>query len=112
MTRFVARRFVLSLITLFLLSLIVFAAVQILPGDIGRNVLGPFADQKSVDQYNHAVGADRPFLTQYTNWIWDFLHGDMGTSQQYQVPVWGLLSGSLVNSLKLAAEAFVLVVPL
>src|SRR5256714_5391825 len=112
MARFVAKRFALSIITLFILSVIVFGATQLLPGDIGRNVLGPFADQKSVDLFNHQVGADRPLLTQYGDWVWKLLHGDLGRSLQYQVPVWSLLHASLINSLKLAAEAFVLVVPL
>jgi peptide/nickel transport system permease protein len=112
MARFVAKRLVLSIVTLFILSIIVFASAQLLPGDVGRNVLGPFADQASVDRLNHQVGADRPVVVQYVDWFWKFLHGDMGESLQYQVPVWSLLSDSLVNSLKLAAEAFVLVVPL
>jgi peptide/nickel transport system permease protein len=112
MARFLAKRLALSLITLFILSVIVFAAAQLLPGDVGRNVLGPFADQAAVDQLNHQVGADRPLIVQYADWIWHFVQGDMGQSLQYQVPVWSLLKDSLVNSLKLAAEAFVLVVPL
>jgi peptide/nickel transport system permease protein len=112
MARFLAKRLALSLITLFILSVIVFAAAQLLPGDVGRNVLGPFADQAAVDQLNHQVGADRPLIVQYADWIWNFVQGDMGQSLQYQVPVWSLLKDSLVNSLKLAAEAFVLVVPL
>jgi peptide/nickel transport system permease protein len=112
MARFVAKRFALSIVTLFILSVIVFAATKLLPGNIGRNVLGNLATQQSVDLYNHKVGADRPILTQYGTWIWDLLHGNLGTSLQYQVPVWSLLGPSLVNSLKLAAEAFVLVVPL
>ena len=112
MARFVAKRFALSIVTLFILSVIVFAAAQLLPGDVGRNVLGPFADQASVDLLNHQVGADRPVIVQYADWIWKFVRGDMGQSLQYRVPVWSLLSDSLVNSLKLAAEAFSLVVPL
>jgi peptide/nickel transport system permease protein len=112
MARFLAKRLALSLVTLLILSVIVFAAAQLLPGDVGRNVLGPFADQQSVDQLNHQVGADRPLLVQYADWIWNFLRGDMGQSLQYQVPVWDLLQDSLTNSLKLALEAFVLVVPL
>ena len=112
MARFVAKRLALSIVTLFILSVIVFAAAQLLPGDVGRNVLGPFADQASVDLLNHQVGADRPAVVQYADWIWKFVQGDMGQSLQYRVPVWSLLSDSLVNSLKLAAEAFALVVPL
>lgn len=112
MARFLLRRFGFALITLFLLSIIVFATAQLLPGDIGRNILGGFADQSSVDALDHQLGVDRPILTQYWDWISGFLRGDMGTSLQYQVPVWDLLGPSLVNSLKLAAVAFVLVVPL
>jgi len=112
MARFVAKRLALSIVTLFILSVIVFAAAQLLPGNVGRNVLGPFADQHSVDLLNHQVGADRPLIVQYGKWIWKFVHGDMGKSLQYQVSVWSLLRPSLQNSLKLAAEAFVLVVPL
>ena len=112
MARFLAKRLALSIVTLFLLSVIVFVAAQLLPGDVGRNVLGPFADQHSVDLLNHQLGVDRPVVVQYADWIWSFIRGDMGDSLQYQVPVWGLLEDSLSNSLKLAAEAFVLVVPL
>lgn len=111
MIRFLLQRFGLSLITLFILSVIVFATAQLLPGDVGRNILGPFADQHSVDILNQQLGVDRPVTTQYAHWIGDFFRGDMGTSLQYQVPVSTLLGPSLVNSLKLAAIAFVLVVP-
>jgi peptide/nickel transport system permease protein len=94
------------------LSVIVFACAQLLPGNVGRNVLGPFADQRSVDQLNHQLGLDRPVYTQYGDWIWHLLHGNLGNSLEYKVPVWSLLRDSLINSLKLAAVAFVLVVPL
>jgi peptide/nickel transport system permease protein len=112
MIRFLLRRLGLSLITLFMLSLIVFATSQLLPGDIGRNILGGFADQHSVDLLNHRLGVDKPVTTQYVHWIGHFFRGDMGKSLEYEVPVSNLLGPSLVNSLKLAALAFVLVVPL
>jgi peptide/nickel transport system permease protein len=112
MTRFLLQRLGLSLITLFLLSVIVFATAQVLPGDLARNILGGFADQHPVDLLNHQLGVDRPLTTQYTHWVGHFFRGDMGQSLQYQVPVSKLLGPSLVNSLKLAALAFVLVVPL
>ena len=113
MTRFLLQRIGLSIITLFLLSVIVFAAAQLLPGDVGRNILGPFADQHSVDALNHQLGVDRPVLTQYVTWIGHFFRGDMGESYEYQgTTVASLLGPSLLNSLKLAAVAFVLCVPL
>jgi peptide/nickel transport system permease protein len=110
--RFLLRRFGLALITLVLLSMIVFATAQLLPGNVGRNVLGGFADQRSVDILNHQLGVDRPIYEQYGTWISHLVQGDLGSSLQYQVPVWGLIGPALVNSLKLAALAFVLVVPL
>ncbi len=113
MIRFLVRRLGLSLITLFLLSVIVFAVAQLLPGDVARNILGPFADQRSVDLLDHQLGVDRPVTTQYVDWISHFFRGDMGESLQYRgSSVASLLGPSLVNSLKLAALAFVLVVPL
>lgn len=102
----------LALITLFLLSLIVFAAAQVLPGDIGRNILGPFASPEDVARLNEELGVDRPVWVQYADWMGNFLRGDLGMSLQYKVPVSDLLGPALVNSLKLAAVAFVLVVPL
>ncbi len=92
--------------------MIVFAAAQLLPGNVGRNVLGPFASQHDVDLYNKQHGLDRPVLTQYWDWVSHFVRGDLGTSLQYDVPVSNLLGQSLVNSLELAAFAFVILVPL
>lgn len=112
MARFLLRRFALALVTLFVLSVLVFAASQLLPGDIARNVLGPFASAHDVQLLDHQLGVDRPLYVQYVDWIWKFVRGNLGTSLEYQVPVATLLGPSLVNSLKLAAVAFVLVVPL
>jgi peptide/nickel transport system permease protein len=112
MSRFLLKRFGLALVTLFLLSVIVFAASQLLPGNLGRNILGPFASPQDVAQYNHAHGVDRPVVDQYWTWISHFARGNLGQSLQYNVSVGSLLGPSLVNSLKLAALAFVLVVPI
>jgi peptide/nickel transport system permease protein len=97
---------------LWLLSIIVFASSQLLPGDVGRTILGGLADQQSVDQLNHKLGTDRPALTQYWDWISNFVRGDFGTSFLLNVPVRPLVVNALENSLKLALVAFVLVVPL
>jgi peptide/nickel transport system permease protein len=112
MGRFLLKRFGLALITLWLLSVIVFVGAHVLPGNVARRILGPFADQAAVDQLNHALGTDKSLLTQYWNWTTEFLRGDMGDSYSYHVPVSSLLGNALLNSFKLAALAFVLVVPL
>lgn len=112
MTRFLLKRLGLALITLFLLSVIVFAISTILPGNVGRAVLGPFATQESVDALNEQLGTDRPVLEQYLDWAGGLLHGDLGTSLTTQVPAWDLLGPALANSLKLALVAFLICVPL
>jgi peptide/nickel transport system permease protein len=84
----------------------------LLPGNVARRKLGNLADQSAVDQLNHQLGTDKPILVQYWNWITGLLHGDLGTSLSYQLPVSQLIGPALTNSVKLAAFAFVMVVPL
>jgi peptide/nickel transport system permease protein len=110
--RFLAKRLPLALITLIVLSLIVFFGGQLLPGDVGRAVLGPLADARSVAAFNHQMGVDRPLLVQYWDWISHFAIGDMGMSYTFRSPVAPFIADALVNSLKLAGLAFILVVPL
>ncbi len=112
MTRFLLKRLGLALITLFLLSVIVFGISTILPGNVGRAVLGPFATQESVDALNDQLGTDRPVFTQYVEWGSGLLHGDLGTSLTKQVPAWDLLRPALQNSFKLALVAFLICIPL
>jgi len=113
MYRFLGKRFGLALVTLVLLTILVFASAQLLPGNLGRNVLGPFATPQSIAALNHKFGTDRPVYDQYATWVNHLLHGNLGESYQYQgSTVSSLLGPALVNSLKLAALAFVLVVPL
>src|SRR5271165_6817637 len=109
---YLLKRIGLVLITLWILSLIVFFALQVLPGDPGRAILGPLAAQSAVTQLDHQLGVDRPLLTQYWTWVTGFLHGNMGTSYLLSTPVAPQIRGALWNSLKLAAFAFVIVVPL
>ena len=90
----------------------VFLGGQVLPGNVGRAILGPFADQRAVDTLNHSLGVDRPLLTQYWSWISGFVQGDMGTSYVLRRPVAPEVIRALGNSLKLAAVAFALVVPI
>jgi peptide/nickel transport system permease protein len=109
---FLSRRLLFSLITLAILSVIVFLGGQLLPGDVGRAVLGPLADARAVAVFDHQVGVDRPLIVQYWDWIRHFVTGDMGSSFTFRAPVAPFIGDALVNSLKLAGLAFVLVVPL
>ena len=110
--RFLLKRIGLGLVTLFLLSVVVFAISTVLPGNVGRAVLGGFATQESVDALNEQLGTNRPIFVQYADWAGGLLHGDLGTSLTKQVPARDFLGPALSNSLKLAFVAFRLCVPL
>lgn len=112
MTRFILKRLGLSLITLWILSVIVFFVGQVLPGDPGRSILGPLAAHSAVRALDHQLGVDRSVLAQYWTWISHIVQGNLGTSYQFQSAIGPLLTAALGRSLKLAALAFVLVVPL
>ncbi len=112
MSRFLLKRFGLALITLLLLSVIVFAVSSVLPGNVGRAVLGPFAAQESVDQLNEQLGANRSILAQYIDWAGGLVQGDLGVSLTKQLPARDLLGPALSNSFKLAFVAFLICVPL
>jgi peptide/nickel transport system permease protein len=90
----------------------IFFASQVLPGDVGRRILGPFADQAAVDSLNEQLGANDPLLVQYWDWFSSFLTGDLGTSAARNQPVEDVLIDPLVSSAKLALLAFIIVVPL
>jgi peptide/nickel transport system permease protein len=108
MVRFILKRLGLALITLWILSVIVFVLGQVLPSDPGRSVLGNLAAPSAVRAFDHQLGVDKPLLTQYWHWITTF----PGTSTQYQQPIGPLLSSALGRSIKLAIFAFIIVVPL
>lgn len=102
----------LSIATLWLLSVLIFLGARMLPGNVGRAMLGPFADARAVEQLNHELGTDRPLIEQYATWIGGFVTGDLGESYAYRAPVAPFLWTALVNSAKLALVAFIMVVPL
>ena len=112
MRRFILNRILLSVLTLIILSIIIFLGAQVLPGNVGRKILGPLADQASVDALNKQLGTNRSLVVQYWDWISGVFSGDLGHSAVQQRPVSAILGHAIVNSAKLALLAFVIVVPL
>ena len=111
MGRYVLRRLGLTAITLVLTSFAVFAAAEVLPGDVGRTILGPYASQQQVDQLTHQLGADEPLVKRYFTWAGNFVQGDWGTSPIQNVEVRPLVLERLKNSLILGGFALLLIVP-
>jgi peptide/nickel transport system permease protein len=79
---------------------------------VGRRILGPFADPRAVAVLNHELGTDRSIFVQYGDWIGGVVRGDLGQSLSQRQPVGALIWHALESSAKLAAVAFVIVVPL
>ena len=111
LSRFLLARTGLLAITLALASVIVFMACQILPGNIGRTLLGPLADARAVAAINHQLGTDRPLPVQYWDWLGHAVTGNFGTSLALRMPVAPLLIDALKQSASLAGMALVLIVP-
>jgi peptide/nickel transport system permease protein len=112
MATFLLRRLGLMVLTLWILSVIVFFAGQILPGDPARATLGQLASPAAVQALDAQLGVNRPLLTRYLSWIGGLLHGNFGTSYAYRTAVEPFIRAALINSIKLALLAFVIVVPL
>ena len=100
------------LLTLWLVSVLVFLAGQVLPGDVARVMLGPFADAQAVAALNRQLGADQPVLVQYWHWFSAALTGDFGTSLSMRAPVAPFVLASLGRSAALAGIILLLLVPL
>ena len=112
MVRFILRRLLLSLITLWLLATIVFAIVNVLPNDVGRTILGPFASQETVDALNERLGTNDPLPEQYVRAMTRLITLDFGDSFQSRQPVAPMLADAILRSAKLAGLALLLTVPI
>ena len=112
MLRYTARRLLLLGLTLLVASVLIFAMTTVLPGDIGRIILGPFAQDEAVAALNESLGLNQPLPVQYFQWIGGVLQGDWGESLSLNTPVLPLALERLGRSLMLAALAITLLIPL
>lgn len=112
LTGFIVRRLLLGLVTLWVTSVVIFAATQALPGDAARSILGRSATPESLAELRKQLGLDKPVLEQYWSWISGVFTGDLGTSLANSLPVTEVLGERLVYSLFLMLIAAVISVPL
>jgi peptide/nickel transport system permease protein len=110
--KYVLKRIGLALVTVFLVTAAIFFMTNVLPGNPAERILGNTAERANVIALEKELGLDKPLLTRYWNWLSDTLSGNLGESVQYRSPVTEILLPSLGYSLRLAALAFILVVPL
>jgi ABC-type dipeptide/oligopeptide/nickel transport system permease component/ABC-type transport system substrate-binding protein len=95
-------------LTLLAASLVVFAIIQVVPGDPAAYMLGLNANPEAVANLRHQMGLEGPAPQRYLAWLLGMLHGDLGVSYTYQTPVAGLVAERLAVSLPLALAAMVL----
>ncbi len=112
MRRFLLKRLVSAIVTLWLLATIVFLIVNVLPGDVGRKILGPFATQESVAAYNERLGTNRPLIVQYLDSMRRVFTFNFGDAYSTSSPVNDIIFPALGRSAKLALLAFVITIPL
>ncbi len=105
MIPFSIRRFLSTLPTLFVVTLIVFAIVRVLPGNPARLLLGEEATPQLVAELTHQMGLDRPLPVQYGSWLLGVLQGDFGRSIKDNMSVGKLILEKLPTTLELAALA-------
>ena len=108
---FIMRRLLLGLVTLWITSVIIFAATQALPGDAARSILGRSAQPESLAALRKQLGLDKSVLTQYWEWITGIFTGDLGTSLANSVPVTDVIGEPLVYTLFLMLVAGAISVP-
>ncbi len=111
MGRLIVRRLLFIVPTLWLVSVLIFSLAEIVPGDVGRTILGPYATPEQVAALDHQLGADRPIVVRYANWVGHFLVGRWGDSIVLGVPIRPLVFQRLWNSLQLALIALVVIIP-
>jgi peptide/nickel transport system permease protein len=108
----IGRRLVLAVLTLFLISLIVFLGVEALPGDSATGYLGQLATPESLAALREEFGLNDPIHTRYLNWLADILRGDLGDSMVKRKPVAELIGNRFRNTVVLAGAAAVVGIPL
>lgn len=110
--KLVLKRLGLGLITLLVVSILIFFAVELLPGDTAKAILGQGATPENVAALQRQLGLDRPAPIRYLSWLSGAVVGDFGVSAVSGAPVIEAIGGRFVNTLFLAAYAAAIAVPL
>lgn len=106
------RRLALGVVTLFVASVVIFAATQALPSDPARAILGRSATPESVAEMRLQLGLNRPLVEQYASWAGGVLTGDLGTSLAADTPVTEIVGQRVANSAFLMLLAGAISIPL
>ena len=107
----VIKRLGLGLLTIIVISILIFLGVEALPGDVATAILGQEATPETVAAFRKELKLDLPPHIRYFAWLGDFLRGDLGTSLANKRPISELIFWRFQNTIFLAASAAVVAVP-
>jgi peptide/nickel transport system permease protein len=110
--KMIAQRLALGVLTLFVVSIIIFLGTELLPGDFAQQMLGQAATPETVAALRERMGLNDPMHVRYVGWLADILRGDLGVSLANGQPVADLVGRRLGNTLRLALYAAAIAVPL
>lgn len=114
--KMILKRLLMGFVTLFVMSLVIFSAIAMLPGDFAKAILGQSATPAAVAALEGELGLDRPMVERYLTWTSNVLHGDLGTSFAGRStrlrPVSSLIGPRLYNTFFLASMTAIISVPL
>ena len=108
--KFILRKILTLIITLFIVSLLAFLAFQVIPGSPATSMLGTNATPETVAELEAELGLDDPVLVRYARWVGDFVQGDWGTSYSYSLPVKDMVLEKLPATATLVLLGFAITV--
>ena len=112
MIRLVVSRIFTAALTLLLVSVIIFAMVEVLPGDVASRILGRNATPESLAVLRAQLDLEAPAIERYLAWLGNMLQGDFGVALTSQRPIGEILAPRIVNTLILSGVAFLIYIPL
>ncbi len=108
MIRYALRRFFSLVVSLIVASIVIFAVVEVIPGDPAAFMLGVNAQEDTLNALREQMGLNDPLPVRYFNWVAGMLAGDFGTSWTYKAPVSEMIADRIWVSLPLAIYALIL----
>ena len=112
MLALIVRRLLLSVVTLTIVAVVVFATTELLPGDWATAYFGREATPERLERLRAELGLDRPATERFASWLGRALRGDLGSSLARKEPVLGLIASRLQNTLLLGGVAGLVSIPL
>ena len=110
MVSYILRRILSTLPVMGIVALFVFSLLYIAPGDPAAVIAGDQASPADVERIRQGLGLDRPFLVQFGTWLWNILHGDLGTSIFTNLPVSKMIAQRIEPTFSLMAITLVLTI--